>query len=245
MTNPHTLAIDIGGTGLKAAVLDAEGHMLDKRVRVRTPSDPTPEAVIEALAHLIQRLPEFDRISIGFPGVVRRGIVLTAPNLGTKKWKGFALQDALSERFGKPARLENDAEVAGLGVIAGKGLEVVITLGTGFGSAIFSNGRMTPHLELAHHPIHKSLTYDEYVGDAALKEVGRKKWNRRVLKVIAVLRTLLNYDKLHIGGGNARHLTLRLPANVRIESNDAGIEGGAALWRAPKKVPPMKATKAR
>ncbi len=83
MTNPHTLAIDIGGTGLKAAVLDAEGHMLDKRVRVHTPGDPTPEAVVEALAHLIARLPEFDRISIGFPGVVRRGIVLTAPNLGT------------------------------------------------------------------------------------------------------------------------------------------------------------------
>lgn len=230
MTNPHTLAIDIGGTGLKAAVLDAEGHMLDKRVRVRTPDDPTPEAVIDALARLIQRLPEFDRISIGFPGVVRRGTVLTAPNLGTKKWKGFALQDALAERFGKPARLDNDAEVAGLGVIEGKGLEVVVTLGTGFGSAIFSDGRMTPHLELAHHPVHKSLTYDEYVGDAALKDVGKKKWNRRVLKVIAVLRTLLNYDKLHIGGGNARNIAFKLPKNVDRVSNDEGIIGGVKLW---------------
>ena len=230
MTNPHTLAIDIGGTGLKAAVLDAEGHMLDKRVRVRTPNDPTPEAVIEALAHLIERLPAFDRVSIGFPGVVRRGTVLTAPNLGTKRWKGFALQDALAERFGRPARLENDAEVAGLGVIAGKGLEVVVTLGTGFGSAIFSDGRMTPHLELAHHPVHKSMTYDEYVGDAALKEIGRKKWNRRVMKVIAVLRTLLNFDKLHIGGGNARLLTFKLPRNVDIVSNDEGIIGGVKLW---------------
>lgn len=230
MTNPHTLAIDIGGTGLKAAVLDAEGHMLDKRVRVRTPNDPTPEAVIEALAHLIERLPEFDRVSIGFPGVVRRGTVLTAPNLGTKRWKGFALQDALAERFGKPARLENDAEVAGLGVIAGKGLEVVVTLGTGFGSAIFSDGRMTPHLELAHHPVHKSMTYDEYVGDAALKDIGRKKWNRRVMKVIVVLRTLLNFDKLHIGGGNARLLTFKLPRNVDIVSNDEGIIGGVKLW---------------
>lgn len=230
MTNPHTLAIDIGGTGLKAAVLDAEGHMLDKRVRVRTPDDPTPEAVIDALARLIQRLPEFDRISIGFPGVVRRGTVLTAPNLGTKKWKGFALQDALAERFGKPARLDNDAEVAGLGVIEGKGLEVVVTLGTGFGSAIFSDGRMTPHLELAHHPIHKTMTYDEYVGNAALKEIGKKKWKRRVLKVIAVLRTLLNYDKLHIGGGNARNIAFKLPKNVDRVSNDEGIIGGVKLW---------------
>jgi polyphosphate glucokinase len=230
MSNPHTLAIDIGGTGLKAAVLDAEGHMLDKRVRVRTPADPTPEAVIEALVHLVARLPEFDRISIGFPGVVRRGVVLTAPNLGTKDWKGFALQETLSQRFGKPARLENDAEVAGLGVIAGKGLEVVVTLGTGFGSAIFNDGRMTPHLELAHHPVHKSLTYDEYVGNAALKKIGKKKWRRRVLKVIAVLRTLLNYDKLHIGGGNARLLDFKLPRNVDLVSNDEGIIGGVKLW---------------
>ena len=175
-------------------------------------------------------MPEFDRISIGFPGVMRRGTVLTAPNLGTKKWKGFALQDALSERFGKPARLENDAEVAGLGVIEGKGLEVVITLGTGCGTAIFSDGRMAPHLELAHHPIHKSLTYDEYVGNAALQEIGKKKWRRRVLKVIAVLRTLLNFDKLHIGGGNARLLDFKLPKNVDLVSNDEGIIGGVKLW---------------
>jgi polyphosphate glucokinase len=230
MTTPHTLAIDIGGTGLKAAVLDAEGHMMEKRLRVHTPDDPTPKAVIDALATLVEQLPAFDRISIGFPGVVRRGTVLTAPNLGTKKWKGFALQDALSERFGKPARLENDAEVAGLGVIEGKGLEVVVTLGTGCGTAIFSDGRMTPHLELAHHPIRKSLTYDEYVGDAALKEVGRKRWNRRVLRVIITLRTLLNYDKLHIGGGNARNITFKLPKNVDLVSNDEGIIGGVKLW---------------
>jgi polyphosphate glucokinase len=230
MSTPHTLAIDIGGTGLKAAVLDAEGHMLDKRVRVRTPADPTPEAVVTALAHLVARLPAFDRISIGFPGVVRRGVVLTAPNLGTKRWSGFALQETLSKRFGKPARLDNDAEVAGLGVIEGKGLEVVITLGTGCGTAIFSDGRMTPHIELAHHPIHKSLTYDEYIGNAALKEVGRKKWKRRVLKVIVVLRTLLNYDKLHVGGGNSRLLDFKLPKNVYIVSNDEGIIGGVKLW---------------
>ncbi len=230
MTAPHTLAIDIGGTGLKAAVLDAEGRMLEKRVRVPTPDDPTPQAVIDALSKLIEPLPPFDRISIGFPGVVRRGTVLTAPNLGTKKWKGFALQDALSKRLGKPARLENDAEVAGLGVIEGKGLEIVVTLGTGCGTAIFSDGRMTPHLELAHHPIHKSLTYDQYVGDAALKEVGKKKWRRRVLKVIAVLRTLLNFDKLHIGGGNARLLDGKLPKNVDLVSNDEGIIGGVKLW---------------
>jgi polyphosphate glucokinase len=229
-SGPYTLAIDIGGSGLKAAVLDAAGRMVEKRVRVETPAEPRPETVVDALEALVEPLPAFDRISIGFPGVVRRGTVITAPNLGTKRWRGFALQEALSQRLGKPARLENDAEVAGLGVISGKGLEVVVTLGTGFGSAIFSDGRMTPHLELAHHPVHKSDTYDEYVGDAALKAIGRKKWNRRVLKVIAVLRTLLNYDTLYIGGGNARHIAFKLPKNVALASNDNGITGGIRLW---------------
>jgi polyphosphate glucokinase len=229
-TGPHTLGIDIGGTGLKAAVLDADGKMVDKRVRAPTPSPATPSAVLGTLDSLIKPLPPFDRISIGFPGVVRRGAVITAPNLGTKAWRGFALQDEISKMFGKPARLENDAEVAGLGVIDGKGLEVVITLGTGFGSAIFSDGRMTPHLELAHHPVHKSETYDDYVGNAAMKAVGQKKWNRRVLRVIAVLRTLLNYDTLHIGGGNATHITFKLPEKVILASNDKGITGGIRLW---------------
>jgi polyphosphate glucokinase len=229
-SGPFTLAIDIGGTGLKAAVLSPEGRMVMKRVRVPTPSPSTPSAVLDTLARLIKPLPPFDRISIGFPGVVRRGTVITAPNLGTKAWRGVALQDEISKLFGKPARLENDAEVAGLGVIDGKGLEVVITLGTGFGSAIFSDGRMTPHLELAHHPVRRSETYDEYVGDAAMKAAGRKKWNRRVLRVIVILRTLLNYDTLHIGGGNAANITFKLPKNVVLTSNDKGITGGIRLW---------------
>ena len=229
-SGPRTLAIDIGGSGLTASVLDAAGRMVVKRVRAPTPSRSTPHAVLDTVAGLVKSLPPFDRISIGFPGVVRRGMVITAPNLGTKAWRGFALQDEISTLFGKPARLENDAEVAGLGVIDGKGLEVVITLGTGFGSAIFSDGRMTPHLELAHHPVHKSETYDEYVGDAAMKAVGRKKWNRRVLRVIVILHTLLNYDTLHIGGGNAANITFKLPKNVVLASNDKGITGGIRLW---------------
>lgn len=229
-SGPHTLAIDIGGTGLKASVLDAEGRMLVKRVRTPTPVPSTPAAVLGALDGLIKPLPPFDRISIGFPGVVRRGAVITAPNLGTKAWRRFALQDEISKLFGKPARLENDAEVAGLGMIDGKGLEVVITLGTGFGTAIFSDGRMTPHLELAHHPVRKSETYDQYVGDAAMKAVGKKRWNRRVLRVIVIVRTLLNYDTLHIGGGNATHIDFKLPKNVCLASNEKGITGGIRLW---------------
>jgi polyphosphate glucokinase len=227
---PHTLAIDIGGTGLKASVLTSEGQMMVKRIRVATPKRVKPEPLVDLLAKLVAPLPAYDRISIGFPGVVRQGKVITAPHFGTAYWLGFPLQEMLAERLGKPARLANDAEVQGLGIIVGKGLEVVLTLGTGLGSSVFANGRMTPHLELAHHPIHDDETYDDYIGDLARKRLGNKKWSKRVLKTIDIVHTLLNYDTLYLGGGNSANLTAKLPDNVKIESNDMGITGGVRLW---------------
>jgi polyphosphate glucokinase len=225
-----TLAIDIGGTGLKASVLDEQGNMIVKRLRVPTPNPSRPADLLGALDGLVKQLPAFDRISAGFPGVVRHGRIITAPHLGTKAWRDLALQDELAKRFGKPARVENDAEVQGLGIISGKGLEVVLTLGTGIGSAIFDNGHMTPHLELAQHPIRRDETYDEYIGDETRKLVGKKKWNERVLRTIGIVNTLLNYDTLYLGGGNAANVTDPLPPNVKPASNDMGIIGGIRLW---------------
>src|SRR6516162_424155 len=178
---PQTLAIDIGGTGLKASVLDDSGKMVEKHVRVPTPYPLSPAKLVEALVKLTGPLASYDRISIGFPGVVRDGRIITAPHFKGKSWDGYPLAETLARRFGKPARLLNDAEVQGLGIIKGQGLEVVLTLGTGVGSAIFSNGALTPHLELAQHPIHNNETYKEYVGNAARQSLGKKKWNKRVL----------------------------------------------------------------
>jgi polyphosphate glucokinase len=226
----HTLAIDIGGTALKASVLDRDGRMTVERVRVPTPYPCSPKILLSALAKLTAPLPSFDRISIGFPGVVRGGHVVTAPHFGTKAWRGYPLAAALARRLGSPARLLNDAEVQGLGIIAGRGLEVVLTLGTGIGSAVFADGRLAPHLELSQHPLHNGETYNQYAGIEALSRHGRKKWSRRVLKTIRVVDSLLHYDMLYLGGGNARHLTVDLPQNVRIVSNDNGITGGIHLW---------------
>lgn len=225
-----TLAIDIGGTGLKASVLDASGKMLEKRARVATPNPCTPDIMVEALTGLAASLEAYDRISIGFPGVVRDGRVITAPHFKGKAWRDFPLAATLGRRFGKPARLLNDAEVQGLGIVKGRGLEVVLTLGTGVGSAVFSNGALTPHLELAHHPIHKGETYNDYVGNAARRALGRKRWSKRVLKTIETVYALLHYDALFLGGGNSANLNVALPDNVRIASNDAGITGGIRLW---------------
>jgi polyphosphate glucokinase len=229
---PLTLALDIGGTGLKAGVLDAEGTLIVPHARVDTPKKGTPSDLVEALVGLIKPLGSFDRVSVGFPGVVRGGHVMTAPNLGTDSWRDYPLAPVLMDRLGKPVRMLNDASVHGLGVIKGTGLECVITLGTGFGFSLFDNGHLAPHLELAHHPIHDDKDYDQYIGEAALKSIGPKRWNKRVAHALDCVRTLTYYDVLFIGGGNARHLKIPLEQNVHIVPNDAGITGGVRLWDA-------------
>lgn len=228
---PRTLAIDIGGTHVKASVLDPAGKMLAAEVMEATPHPTSPRALLGAIARLAEQLPPFERISAGFPGYVKRNVVYTAPNLGTDLWREFALAEALSARFGKPARILNDADVQGLGVIAGRGLECVLTLGTGIGSSLFYNGRLLPHLELGQHPIHGKLTYDRYLGDAVRRRKGRKKWNARLKKALVIVATLVNYDALYLGGGNAARIDFELPDNVKPAANVNGITGGIHLWR--------------
>lgn len=232
---PGILAIDIGGSGLKADVVDDNGTMQAGKVRVDTPQPATPKVVVDTIVKMVKDLPAYDRISIGFPGVVRDGKVLTAANLGRDIWYEFPLADTLSKRLGgHPARLLNDADMQGYALIDGKGVELVITLGTGFGSALFRNGELMPHMELGHHPVHKDKTYDQYVGNQAFEKIGKRRWNARMEKVLPLLHAFLHADTIHIGGGNARELTIKLPNNVKVGSNDAGIRGGAALWRDAK-----------
>ncbi len=227
----RTLAIDIGGSGIKLALLDGAGKMIGERVRVPTPPPPAaPQLVTDMIDQAAAPLGHFDRASVGFPGMVRHGRVLTAPHLGTEAWAGYDLQTELSRRWGKPVRVMNDADVQGFGAIRGVGVEMVVTLGTGCGTAIFADGKVIPHLELSHHPIRSGQTYDEYVGRAALDKIGKKKWNRRVARVIDVLRTVVAFDHLYIGGGNAKHLKIELPDDVSIVPNSSGLIGGFALW---------------
>ncbi len=225
-----TLAIDIGGSHLKAGVLDPAGEMTSQRARVETPKPAKPAAVVAALVQLAKPLGRFERISIGFPGVVRGETVMTAPNLGTKDWHGFALAHEIGTQLGKPARMLNDASIQGLGVIDGRDIECVLTMGTGMGFALFRDGRLAPHLEMGQHPIKTDKTYDQYIGNAALQEVGKRHWNKRIRTVIDCIRTLVNYDVLYIGGGNAQHIKPPLPDQVKIVPNEAGITGGVRLW---------------
>lgn len=240
---PATLAIDVGGTGLKASVLDANGKLLADRVRVPTTYPCPPELLVEKLAALASPLPAADRASVGFPGVVRKGRVLTAPHFVTAhgpgthvveelvgKWRGFDLAGALEVRLKHPVRVANDADLQGWAVVSGVGLEMVVTLGTGLGSALFMDGKLAPHLELAHHPFRKGQTYNEQIGDAALHKIGVKKWRRRVLEAISNFEVLVNYDRLYLGGGNARLMASHVDPSIQIVDNLAGILGGIKLW---------------
>ncbi len=228
--NARTLAIDVGGTALKASVLDSQGRMIVDSVRVDTPYPCPPEVLLNTLVNLVKPLPEFDRVSVGFPGYVREDKVITAPHFGNDVWCGFDLVKALQTKFGKPVRLLNDADMQGLAAIQGKGLELVVTLGTGVGTGWFRNGEPLPHLELAQHPVHKGKNYNEYIGNNALKKIGKKKWNDRVQQAITLLQELFHPDETYIGGGNARKITFTLESHVHIISNRDGILGGLRLW---------------
>jgi len=228
----RTLCIDIGGTGLKALVVDEKGNKLTERVRVETPRPATPDSVVAALLALVKPLAPFDRVSVGFPGVIVGGSTHTAPNLD-KSWKNFELKESLERRLKRPTRVLNDAGVQGFGVIEGKGLEMVLTLGTGMGCALYIDGKYVPNLELAHHPFTDGKTYEDYVGGRALDKVGKKKWNKRVEEVLAQIDPIWNPRRIYIGGGNAKHLRLNLPPHVRVTDNVAGLLGGIRLWDEP------------
>jgi polyphosphate glucokinase len=247
----NTLVIDVGGTGLKATVLDADGHPELDRVRVDTTYPCSPEKLVADLVDLVKGLPPYQRVSVGFPGVVRGGHVVTAPHFVTEHgpgsrvkrslvgaWANFDLAGGLGTALGVPVRVANDADVQGAGVVRGKGLELVLTLGTGLGSAVFRDGRLALHLELAHHAAVTGDTYNDYIGNEARKKLGAKRWNRRVRKALLALDALILPDAILLGGGNAAKvdadkLQRDLPdvaAKVRMVGNEGGLLGGIRLW---------------
>ena len=234
--NNNILTIDIGGTSIKAGILSSEGTLLSEFKKLPTPEQAAPEDVISCIKELAATLDDnFDKISIGFPGYVKSGKVETAPNLGKNKWAGVDLAQQISNLFNKPVRLINDADQQALGIVSGKGFEIVFTVGTGFGTALVFDGDLLPHLELAHLPITKSKDYDDYLGTRALEKIGPKKWNERMQRVIEIYKTVFNYDTLYIGGGNAKHINFELDHNIKLVTNKDGIKGGAKLWEVAEK----------
>jgi polyphosphate glucokinase len=239
----HTLAIDVGGTGLKGAVLDAKGEMVTERVKIDTPYPCPPRVLIPELTSLASSLgAKYDRVSVGFPGLVRGGRVYNIPALSrltyggepdphlVEDWHGFDLAAALAEAFSVPVKVANDADVQGCAVVSGTGFEFVMTLGTGVGTSLFSNGILLPHLELGHAPFRKGETIEDQLGNAARKTVGNERWEQRVLKAVEAYDQFLFFDHIYLGGGNSAKLVGPLPPKASVVSNTAGITGGLKIW---------------
>jgi polyphosphate glucokinase len=227
----RTLCIDIGATQVKTLVLDADGRAVSPRLRFDTPRPATPSAIVATLAAASEGTGEFERVSVGFPGVVVDGVVHTAPNLDGE-WSAFPLATELRQTFRRPVRIANDAGVQGLGVIEGVGTEIVLTFGTGMGFALFVDGTYVPNIEFAHHPFGKGdKTYEERVSDPVRRKIGNRRWRRRVQQVVDQLQPIFNPRRIYLGGGNARLLDpSSLPEHVRIVDNVAGLLGGVRLW---------------
>ncbi|MBA3744755.1 ROK family protein [Sporichthya sp.] len=242
----RTLTFDVGGTGLKATVLDGTGVPLVDRVRVRTRYPCPPERLIATLLEVSERLPAFDRISVGLPGMIRGGRVLATPHFVTEAgpftpvrpdllaaWKDYDAATELHKSFACPVRVVNDAELAGFGVVTGTGFEVLLALGTGLGAAMFDKGRLLPKLELSQAPFRRGESYDEQLGDHARRAVGNVTWTRRFERALARWHAVLWWDRLYVGGGNAKHLVGELGFEHQRVGNDAGVLGGYKLWQYP------------
>ena len=154
-----TLSVDCGGLGIKASVLDSAGTMRAQAIRISTPYPLSPTRLIETIVDLSKSLPSADRVSVGMPGMMRHGVVVSTPHYintaGPRTrmdpelkaaWDGFDMREGLTHALGKPTLVLNDAEVHGAGVVAGSGFEVVLTLGTGLGCAVFDGGKLAPIL---------------------------------------------------------------------------------------------------
>lgn len=243
-----TLTIDCGGGSIKAAVLDAAGTMRSQPIQVSTPYPLSTGLFVSTITELANQLPKAERATIGIPGMIRHGVVITTPHYVTKsgprsvvlpelvqQWRGFDARAEISTALGIPTLVLNDAEVHGAGVVAGTGLEVVLTLGTGLGYALFDGGKLAPHLELSQAPVRFQQTYDTYIGEAERKKLGDLFWSRRVRKLIDGLRPVFVWDRLYLGGGNARNIKLdiveKLGDDVVIVPNSAALVGGVRAWQ--------------
>lgn len=242
-----TLSIDCGGLGIKASVLDSQGTMHAQPVNVPTPYPLPPQRFVETLVSVAKALPKAERVTVGMPGMIRHGVVVATPHYITAKgprtrvepelksaWSGFDVQSEISAALGLPALVLNDAEVHGAGVVAGSGFEVVLTLGTGLGCAVFDGGWLAPHIELSHAPVRRLTTYDTWIGEHERRRLGDAFWTRRIRLMVEELRPVFLWDRLYLGGGNSRRIRPehieRLGDDVVVVPNAAGIVGGVRAW---------------
>ena len=242
-----TLTVDCGGTGIKASVLDKGGKVLIDFPYLKTPYPLSPSKLISIIDDFVKADNRIKRVTLGLPGMIRGGKVIVIPHYVNasgprgvldphlkKAWYGFDMQAALNKKLKLPTLVLNDAEIHGASVITGKGLETVLTFGTGLGCAIFNDGKLAPHLEISHATIRYGKSIDAWIGEISRRRMGNQLWSRRVKALIEELYPMIVWDKLYIGGGNSSRISksaLRsFDYKVKIIPNSAGVTGGVKAW---------------
>ena len=217
-TTKRILVLDVGGTHVKVLVTGMKQE-------IEIPSGPkmTPKTMLRDVKKVLKDTP-YDVVSIGYPGTVVHGKPLKEPHNLAKGWVGFNFRKAL----GKPVKIINDAAMQALGGYKG-GRQLFLGLGTGLGSAMIADGVIEP-MELAHLPYKHGKTYEDYLGIRGLKRLGRKKWEKEVDKVVALLRAALEPDQIVLGGGNVKKLK-KLPPGTHLGNNQNAFRGGFELWK--------------
>ncbi len=236
------LGIDVGGTGIKGALVNTlTGELTSKRRRIPTPHPATPEAVAETIQKLVTHFKWEGLVGVGFPTPLKNGKCLSGGNLHPN-WKGLKVEEFFNHKTGNQYSVVNDADAAGLAEITfgeGKGVKgtvIMITLGTGIGSALFLDGKLVPNTEFG-HVLHKSgCIFEKYAADSVRidENLSRKQWGKRLHKYFKHINLLLSPDLIIIGGGSSKKFS-KFEAQINIDTeiipakaeNDAGIIGAA------------------
>ena len=235
------MGIDVGGSGIKGAIVDVDsGTLLSERHRIETPQPATPAAVASTIAELVNHFQWTGPIGCGFPAAIQQGIVRTAANISSD-WLNCNGEQLLTAATGQPFYMLNDADAAGMAELRfGDGLQssgvvMMVTLGTGIGTALFSNGVLLPNTELGHLEIN-GMKAEHYASNAVRKseDLGWQEWAQRVNTVLSTYHALFWPDRFVVGGGVSKkhakffpYLTLPVPVVAAEQRNEAGIIGAA------------------
>lgn len=236
------LGIDIGGTGIKSAIVETKtGELITERKRVATPRPATPDAIGQTLKEVVEQHEWSGPIGIGFPAAIQHGIARTAANVD-KSFIGLPIAECFSKHTGCPVYIANDADVAGLAEMrfgAGRdnrGVVLIVTIGTGLGTALFSDGHLQPNTELGHVYLSNGVEAERYASEAVriVKELKWKEWGERLNLYLTTMESLLWPDLIVLGGGVSEKLhkfspmiTTKAPVVAASFLNQAGIVGAA------------------
>jgi polyphosphate glucokinase len=239
------LAIDVGATTIKYCPVDAEGRLLETPRRRPTPYPCAPSRLVEALVARIDET-EWRRVGVGFPGEFADGHVVRPGNLSrpggvttevdpalSAQWRGFALTDALCRASGRDVRVVNDASLAALGCCEGRGVEVVVTLGTGLGLALERDGRLERVRDVGAAPFRDGRTYDQALGEKARSE-DPDRWYELLEEALRGFAEEFGATAMHLAGGNAKRVApgkfTTVPCEVTAHGNEAPLRGAARLF---------------